>query len=72
MRPVQVVDYLKERGVKTSRRAISQALHHLALRDILQSATDGSHGDVYRWRLGLLGLWAEKYKSLSRVVDEVR
>ena len=29
-------------------------------------------GEIYRWRLGLLGLWVEKYRSLSRVVAEVR
>jgi hypothetical protein len=71
--PVQVSDYLAERGVPLDRRAVSEALHHLALRDILnRTAKDGAEGEAYRWQLGLLGLWVEKYKSLSRVVDEVR
>jgi hypothetical protein len=71
--PAQVSDYLAERGAPLDRRAVSEALHHLALRDILnRNAKDGGEGEAYRWQLGLLGLWVEKYKSLSRVVDEVR
>ncbi len=74
---VQVTDYLSERGINLERRLVADALHHLALRDILRTqgneparellATEG-----YAWQLGLLGLWVEKYKSLSRVVDESR
>jgi GAF domain-containing protein len=72
--PAQVVDYLADRGLAIERRAITEALHHLGLRDILVAAGDGdgAPGDTYRWKLGLLGLWAEKYRSLSRVVDEVQ
>jgi GAF domain-containing protein len=72
--PAQIVDYLADRGVTIERRAITEALHHLALRDVLVTAGEGdvTPGDTYRWKLGLLGLWAEKYRSLSRVVDEVR
>ncbi len=80
--PVQVTDYLTERGITLDRRAVGNALHHLALRDTLRiNAKNGDEGqinvtlgntDTYSWQLGLLGLWAEKYKSLSRVVDEVR
>jgi hypothetical protein len=71
--PVQVLDYLAERGVTVERQSTSQALHRLALRDILSANTeaDATLGESYRWKLGLLGLWVEKYKSLSRVVDEV-
>jgi hypothetical protein len=71
--PAQVTDYLAERGVPLDRRAVSEALHHLALRDILTRTTkDGVEAEAYRWQLGLLGLWVEKHKSLSRVVDEVK
>jgi hypothetical protein len=71
---VQVIDYLAERGVTLERQVLSDALHTLALRDILSAdnEADPTGGTVYRWRLGLLGLWAEKYKSLSRVMEEVR
>jgi hypothetical protein len=72
--PVQVVDYLAERGVTVERQAVSEAMHHLTLRDILQTSgdLDLDLDESYRWQLGLLGLWAEKYKSLSRVVDETK
>jgi hypothetical protein len=70
--PVQVADYLAERGVNLERQAVGDALHQLALRDILfaDSEVDPTVGQVYRWRLGLLGLWVEKYKSMSRVMEE--
>jgi len=71
---VRVVDYLDERGVNLERRIISDALHRLALRNILTASgeADPSIGEAYRWRLGLLGLWVEKYQSLSRVIEGVR
>jgi putative methionine-R-sulfoxide reductase with GAF domain len=69
---VHVLDYLLERGVQAERRAIRDAMYHLTLRDILKTEEMESEGEsVYRWQLGLLGLWVEKYKSLGRVVDEV-
>ncbi|MCP5095840.1 MAG: GAF domain-containing protein [Chloroflexi bacterium] len=70
MTPVQVIDYLTERGVTISKAEIRDALHHLTLRDILK--TDASAGSGYRWQVGLLGFWVEKYKSVGRVMDEVR
>ncbi|MBN1978157.1 MAG: AAA family ATPase [Anaerolineae bacterium] len=72
--PVQVGDYLAERGAGMERQALGDALHQLALRDILvaDSEADPTVGQVYRWRLGLLGLWVEKYKSMSRVMEEMR
>lgn len=71
--PTQVNDYLAEHGINLDRRSVSQTLHHLTLRDILRSgsANGTQTTDSYGWQLGLLGLWVEKYKSLSRVVDEV-
>jgi hypothetical protein len=71
VRAVQVVDFLAERGVTADRRAIGDALYRLALRDILKAEEREGHSEsVYRWQLGLLGLWAEKYKSLGRVANE--
>jgi hypothetical protein len=69
----QVVAYLAERGVEADRRAIDEALHRLALRDILAAVDqgDGSTGTSYRWKLGLLSLWTEKHRPLSRAVEEV-
>ena len=71
---VQVADYLAKRGVSLERQRLGDALHALALRDVLaaDNEADPTGGTVYRWRLGLLGLWTEKYKSLSRVMEEVQ
>lgn len=66
----QVVDYLVERGLSVEHRAIRDALHRLMLRDLLK-VEEVETESIYRWQLGLLGLWVEKYKSLGRVVDEV-
>jgi GAF domain-containing protein len=71
--PVQVVDFLAQHGVQIERRAVSDAMHRLTLRDILRVNNDSDVmvGETYRWKLGLISLWAEKYKSLTRVADEV-
>ncbi len=72
--PIQVFDYLDERGISIDRQALNQAFHRLALRDVLSTTSGGevSSTEFYRWKLGLLGMWVEKYKSMSRVVDEVK
>jgi hypothetical protein len=66
----QVVDYLVERGLSVEHRAIREAMYRLMLRDLLK-VEELERESIYRWQLGLLGLWVEKYKSLGRVVDEV-
>jgi hypothetical protein len=66
----QVVDYLVERGLSVEHRAIREAMYRLMLRDLLK-VEEVERESIYRWQLGLLGLWVEKYKSLGRVVDEV-
>jgi hypothetical protein len=71
--PAQVEDYLKERGVQPGRQVIMDTLHHLSLRDILTMQVNGhpvGAAGSYGWRLGLLGLWVEKYKSLSLIQEE--
>jgi hypothetical protein len=74
VKPAQVTDYLAERGANLDRRTGSAALHRLALRDILRASiteeASANSVEAYQWQLGLLGLWVEKYKSLSRVVEE--
>jgi hypothetical protein len=75
----QLADFFDERGITLERLSIQDALYRLTLRDILQTNLDSDiaavgragSGEAYRWKLGLLGLWVEKYKSLSRVVDEM-
>ena len=71
--PVQVEDYLTERGISLDRHTVSETLHHLTLRDILVMQTDRQRmviAGAYSWRLGLLGFWIEKYKSLSLIQEE--
>jgi HAMP domain-containing protein len=73
--PAQVDDYLNERGISLGRQAILETLHHLSLRDILSARADNQSIGVtstYRWRLGLLGLWIDKYKSLSLLLEEAQ
>ncbi|HJS30202.1 MAG TPA: AAA family ATPase, partial [Anaerolineales bacterium] len=68
---IQLVDFLAERGIQADRKAIREALYHLVLRDILSMEEIVSGGEnVFLWRLGLVGLWVEKFKSLARVLDE--
>lgn len=71
--PAQVDDYLKERGIHPGRQVIVDTLHHLTLRDILAMQVNGQpvgSSGTFGWRLGLLGLWIEKYKSLSLLQEE--
>lgn len=74
--PAQVIDFFEERGLALDRQVVDDALHNLVLRDLIQQGVDGlassalTGGDAYRWKLGLIGLWVEKYKSLSRVINE--
>ncbi len=73
--PVQVEDYLTEHGISLDRRNLTEVLRHLELREILAMQVENATAGImnsYRWRLGLLGLWAEKYKSLSLLQEEAR
>jgi hypothetical protein len=70
---IQVEDYLSARGLSFGRQAILETLHHLTLRDILAAHVESQPSitnSTYSWRLGLLGLWIEKYKSLSLLQEE--
>jgi GAF domain-containing protein/HAMP domain-containing protein len=69
---ISIGDYLAERGVTLARIQIRSALHQLALREILivNDHDDSGGSSIYRWQLGLLGLWVEKYKSFGKVMDE--
>ena len=71
--PAQIQDYLNERGISLDRHIVVEALHHLTLRDILSTQVDDQPlgiASTYSWRLGLLGLWIEKFKSLSLLQEE--
>lgn len=72
--PADLTAYLAERGYTIEHHELATALDRLTRRDILRSTTDQApaHADVYSWRLGLLGLWVERYQTLSRVLSRVQ
>lgn len=72
--PDELMVYLAERGYTIEQHELTTALDRLTRRDILRPANDHSlaRADVYGWRLGLLGLWVERYQSLSRVLNRAR
>jgi hypothetical protein len=49
-----------------------EAFRTLAARDIfgVVQRPDQPFGEAYGWKLGLLGMWVEKSKSLRQIVDE--
>jgi hypothetical protein len=71
--PAQLAEYLAARGAPAQRQALGAALDRLALREILAIGgdADSAAGAVYRWQLGLLALWVQSQRPLSRVVDEL-
>jgi hypothetical protein len=68
---VHVSDYLiAQRNFQMSRHLISETLERLANRDILHLRFLDDNLPAFSWKLGLLALWTEKKKSLSRVLEE--
>ncbi|MBN1439875.1 MAG: GAF domain-containing protein [Anaerolineales bacterium] len=70
--PIQAADSLAHRGVAADRTELIGAFQRLAARDIFSvvQRPDLPYGEAYGWKLGLLGMWVEKSKSLRQVVDE--
>ncbi len=68
---VQLNDYLEARGISLARTRLQEALNSLVRRDVLTLHEENEPGmdDGYHWKLGLLALWAEKYKSINRVIE---
>lgn len=60
---------LAEHGVTLDPREVSAALRRLTAREILQEVP----GDVERYvfKVGLVALWVEHYKSLQKVIEEL-
>jgi len=67
--PSDVALLLAERGLTMDPQAVSAALRNLASREILHEVP----GDVERYvfRIGLLALWIEHYKSLRKAIEEL-
>jgi hypothetical protein len=66
--PIQVADDLARRGAPVDRAELFDALRKLAARDIL--AASNQPDSPYRWKLGLLGMWVEKSRSLGQILEE--
>jgi len=60
---------LAEQGLTLDPREVSAALRSLAAREILQEVP----GDVERYvfKVGLVALWIERYRSLQKVIEEL-
>ncbi len=60
---------LADQGLAMAPKDISNALRNLARREILQEV--GGDVECYVFKVGLVALWIERYKSLPRVVEEL-
>ncbi|MEZ4594504.1 MAG: AAA family ATPase, partial [Chloroflexota bacterium] len=64
--PEDIVEFLEPFGVQLPPAEITAALHRLVEREILRDLNDGAN-TLYELKIGLVGLWATKHKSLSRL-----
>jgi hypothetical protein len=70
--PIQAADDLARRGAPIERPELIGAFQQLAARDIFAvvQRPEQPFGEAYRWKLGLLGMWVEKSKSLRQIIEE--
>jgi GAF domain-containing protein len=70
--PVQAADDLARRGAPVERPEFIDAFRRLAARDIFSvvQRPELPFGEAYGCKLGLLGMWVEKSKSLRQIIDE--
>jgi hypothetical protein len=70
--PIQAADELARRGAPVERAELSGAFQKLAARDIFSvvQRPDPAFGEAHGWKLGLLGMWVEKCKSLRQILAE--
>ena len=64
--PADMVQYLEPYGIHLTPAAVTAALKSLVERDILQEVTEGTVA-LYELKIGLVGLWAAKHKSLTHL-----
>lgn len=74
--PGDVMTLLSERGLNLEHAAVAAALRSLTDREILSEVSSegsdaGAAGERYVFRVGLVALWVERFKSLSRVIEEM-
>jgi hypothetical protein len=70
--PTQAAEDLARRGAPVERPELSAAFQRLAARDIFSvvQRPDLPYGEAYGWKLGLLGMWVEKSKSIRQIIEE--
>ncbi|MCA9929413.1 MAG: AAA family ATPase, partial [Anaerolineales bacterium] len=64
--PEDFIDYLQSYGIHLSPTEATAALNRLVEREIMQEASRGATIQ-YELRIGLVGLWVAKHKSLSKL-----
>jgi hypothetical protein len=64
--PADMAQYLDEYGIHLTPAEVTAALRRLVKRDILQEITEGTTS-LYELKVGLVGLWVAKQKSLSHL-----
>jgi hypothetical protein len=64
--PSDMVQYLEPYGIHLTPADVTTALKSLVERDILQEITEGTTA-LYELKIGLVGLWVAKQKSLSQL-----
>jgi hypothetical protein len=65
--PADLLQYLKPYGINLSPTEITTALNGLVERDILREVTEEAT-TLYELKIGLVGLWVARYKSLSTLL----
>jgi hypothetical protein len=70
--PTQAAEDLARRGAPVERPELIGAFQRLAARDIFSvvQRPDLPYGEAYGWKLGLLGMWVEKSKSIRQIIEE--
>jgi len=70
--PLQAAEDLARRGAPVERPELIGAFQRLAARDIFSvvQRPDRPFGEAYGWKLGLLGMWVEKSKTLRHILEE--
>jgi outer membrane protein assembly factor BamB len=64
--PGDMVQYLEPYGIHLTPADVTSALKSLVERDILQEVTEGTTA-LYELKIGLVGLWVARQKSLSHL-----
>ncbi len=65
--PADLVQYLEPYGIQLTPAEVTTALNRLVARDILREVTEEAT-TLYELKIGLVGLWVARYKSLTTLL----